>query len=145
MILFVCWSLGGITSLQYALDHPKKLSALILVDTPPVAKIVPSLGFLPKIPYHWIPDPRRILPLITLYSRFLEGILSFIYKLYSTRGVAALLVHLLATGNKPDKRLVSWCTQVLLKDLNIKALLQILLALVEFNVINRLSEIECLL
>ena len=102
---------------------------------------MPSFGFLPTIPHYWIPDPRRFLPLVKSQSLFLEEVLSFINKLNIRRGVAALLVHLLATGKKPDKRLVSWCNQVLLKDLNIKALLQIMVAMVEFDVIDRLSEI----
>lgn len=140
--VLVGWSLGGMVSLQYALDHPNNLSALILVDTSPTARAMPSFGFLPTIPYHWIPDPRRFLPLVKSHTLFLEGLLSFINKLNSSRrGVAALLVHLLATGKKPDKNLVSWCTQVLLKDLNIKALLQIMVAMVKFDVINRLAEI----
>ena len=136
------WSLGGVVALQYALDHPNKISGLILIDTLPLARAMPSLGFLPTIPYHWMPDIRRVQPLIEVYSHFPETVLSFIYRLYSRRGVAALLVNLLATGKKPDKRLVSWCTQTLLKDLNIKALFKILVAMVGFDLAERLSEID---
>jgi pimeloyl-ACP methyl ester carboxylesterase len=140
--VLVGWSLGGMVSLQYTLDHPNDLSALILVDTSPTARVMPSFGFLPTIPHYWFPDPRRFLPLVKSHTFFLEGVLSFINKLkYSRRGVAALLVHLLATGKNPDRNLVSWCTQVLLKDLNIKALLQIMVTMMEFDVINRLEEI----
>ena len=128
-------------ALQYVLDHPKTLSALILVDTSPIGRMIPPLGILPKIPSHWIPDPRKILPLVQLGSRMTEGILSFINKMPIRRSVAAFLVHLIAAGKTPDKRLIAWATTVLLEHLNIKDLFQIAIGVLFFDVLDRLTEI----
>jgi len=140
--VLVGWSFGGMASLQYVLDHPKKLSALILVDTSPTGRLIPSFGYLPKIPYYWIPDPQKFLPFIKMQLPIVEEVLHFINKSPFRKGVATLLIYLIAAGKKPDKRLVTWATDILLKDLNIRGFLQTCVCVVEFNVIGRLPEID---
>jgi pimeloyl-[acyl-carrier protein] methyl ester esterase len=139
--VLVGWSLGGMVTLQYVLDHPEQVSAMILVDTSPIGRVIPSLGVLPRIPPHWIPNLQHVVPLIRLLSYLIEWLLRFSNTLPIRRGVAALLVHLLAAGKTPDRPLIAWATQVLLDHLNIRALNQLSIGLLTFNVITRLPEI----
>ena len=141
--VLVGWSLGGMVSLQYVLDYPKTLSALILVDTSAVGKIIPSYGFLPQIPYYCIPDLKKFLPLITMQLFVSEKVLTSINKMPIRQSVAMLLVNLLAAGKKPDKNLVAWATEILLQDLNIGALLQMAIGtLLYYDVVDRLHEVD---
>jgi pimeloyl-ACP methyl ester carboxylesterase len=140
--ILVGWSLGGMVSLQYALDHPRKLSALILVDTSAVGKTVPSLGYLPKIPYYCIPDIRKILPLVKMQLRMTGKALNFINGTPLKNAVGKVLVDSIATGKKPDKRIVLWATGILLEDLNISGLLQTAVGILLFDVVDRLHELN---
>ena len=141
--VLVGWSLGGMVSLQYVLDHPKTLSNLILVDTSAVGKIMPSYGFLPQIPYYCIPDLKKLLSLIKMQLFVSEKLLTSINKMRIRKSVASLLVYLLATGKKPDKNLVAWATEILLQDLNIGALLQMAIGtLLYYDVVDKLHEVD---
>ena len=139
--VIVGWSLGGVVSLQYALEHESNVSALILVDSLPTARLIPTLGYLPSIPHSALRRPsKRSFPL-RFQGLFIEKLLTLISKSPLRKVVAMLLVVLLATGKKPSKQLVAWTTKVLLKNLNIKAFFQVLSGMVEFDIIHKLSEI----
>jgi len=103
---------------------------------------MPTLGYLPTVPYYGIPDPKNFLPLIRLYAPFGKHLLEYLQRSPLKNGFVRFLVLLLATGKKPDKNLVEWCSQILLKHLNIGALINIGVGMVGFDVVKRLSEID---
>jgi len=140
--VLVGWSLGGAVSLQYVLDYKSELLGLVLVDTLPTIRVMPTFGYLPAVPYYCIPDPRRFLPFIRLYARLVQGPLDYVSKSHLKRGLAKFLVELMATGKRSNEEIVEWASEVLLENLNIKALLQVMVGMIEFDVVDKLSEID---